>query len=97
MNESNPLGRVRRDPNDRVGETLDRLRRMETKITLIMEKLDLDTQAQKPKWLHDSVVDIPSMDIRLKDIFEAVPESWRQFRVFVTHKGRQVCSLYIDS
>lgn len=93
--KANPLGRVVRDPNDRVGETLDRLRRMETKITLIMEKLDLNTQAQKAEWSGGKVV-VPSLDIKLRDILDVVPKTWGvESEIHVAHKGEQVISFFL--
>jgi hypothetical protein len=60
---------------DRIGELLDRTRRIETRLVKVGEKLGVETRAQKP--IPDAAngrVIIPSMDVRLCDILAVLPK-----------------------
>jgi hypothetical protein len=95
MSELPRIEKTFRD-NDRIGEIQDRLRRMETRLTAWMKWSGWETETGKPQWVRDGVVDIPSTDVKLKDVLESVPGPWKHCKVYITHKGRQVCSLYIE-
>ena len=74
---------------DRIGEIQERIRRMETKITLIMARLGVDTQAHKAD-LQGQALFVPSLDIRLKDMLDAAPESDLMTCFHVIHKGNRI-------
>ena len=93
--KDNPLGRVPHE-RDRIGEIQDRLRRIETRLTKYMQERGFETQVQKALVVTASdgavAVIVPSMDIRLKDVIDAVP-SPRTGEVTVFHIEDTVCIL----
>lgn len=81
---------------DPVVETLDRVRRIETRLTKYLEHIGFTTGAQRPAW-HDGTIVLPSMDCSLKDTLAAIPHDWDPLRaVYVTHAGRDVSVLYLS-
>ena len=74
---------------DRIGEIQDRLRRIETRLTKYMQERGFETQVQKPVW-RDGEIHIPSLDVRLKDILEAVPDSWCECNLEIFHQDNRV-------
>ena len=79
---------------DRIGEIQDRLRRVETRLTKWMESCGFDTQVQKCE-LTSRGVDIPSMDVRLKDILGVGSVQIMEDGVTVFHKNQPVCEIYL--
>jgi hypothetical protein len=82
---------------DRIGEIQDRVRRIETRLTAWMEKSGFDTQVQKGKLImcyHGRTgLEVPSLDVRLKDILETIAESRfasAEDEVPIFHKGERV-------
>ena len=78
--------------NDRVKETLDRVRRFETRFTRYLANRKFDTKTEPPVW-KDGVVEIPSMECSIASILEAIPESHVETDVEIYHKGNSVCWL----
>ena len=71
---------------DDVREVKDRSRRIETRLTKLMEKMGLETHATKPVW-QDGFVEVHSISTAIKDILEAIPDEYIGARVLVEHKG----------
>lgn len=62
---------------DETKEVLDRLRRIETRVTKYLIERGFDTQSVQPKWDHNGdngVVHIPSTKVALQDVLEAIPD-----------------------
>ena len=78
---------------DRIGEIQDRLRRIETRLTKYMQERGFETQVQKATW-GPGYVDIPSVDIRLRDLLTTIPEfyDWNE-DIEVVHAGQVVVVL----
>lgn len=77
---------------DRIGELLDRTRRIETKLCVVMEKMGVDPKNQKPTWTT-GIIQIHSKDVRLRDIVSLIPDGWDK-GVEIHHKGELVFSFY---
>jgi hypothetical protein len=76
-------------------EVLDRLRRIETRVTRFLETQGFDTQVQRPKWDEAThTLYIPSMGVSLRDILLAIPPQRSQL-ILVKHKGDLVCTLHV--
>lgn len=64
-------------------ETLQRTRRIETRLTQLMIGLGIHTDAQKPVF-DDGTLLAPSVHSSLKEIIDSVPADWQgPIRVFV--------------
>lgn len=63
-------------------ETLDRVRRIETRLTTLCIGMGIDTPQQKPVFDPGSInsiasLTIPSMDCSMKQIRASVPHDWK--------------------
>lgn len=77
-------------------EMVDRLRRIETRLTKYMLTQGFDTQSQKPTWLGDGVIDIPSRSCALSDCLEAIPADWvKDEGVTILCKGQFVADIFL--
>jgi hypothetical protein len=75
-------------------ETLDRVRRVETRLTQLMIQLGVETQRQKPEFNPlRSEVKVPSPHSSLQEILDSLPKEW-QDPIGVCINGRPV--FYID-
>lgn len=81
------------DKTDReiIKETLDRTRRIETRITKWMEQQGFDTGVQRPIW-HKGTIIIPSLSVSLKECLEVVPIEWDSV-IEVVHQDKVVISI----
>ena len=62
-------------PNDPQTEMLDRMRRIETRLTKYMKAQGFDTHPARPVFDRGDVT-IPSRDCTLREIMSVVPEDW---------------------
>ena len=83
-------------PEPSLNEMHDRLVRIETRLCSLMEVMGHPTQTQKPVW-NPGVVSIPSLDVKLRDILDAVGIDWNATtsEVHVLHKGKEVISFFL--
>ena len=73
---------------DQTQETLDRARRIETRLTKYLEAIGFETGARKPVWNGDGV-EVPSPATSLTDCLAAIPEGWDdELEVPVTFRGQ---------
>ena len=86
---------MNRIPQPPTKEMLDRLRRIETRLTRYMEAQGFDTEVRRPEWL-DGFMELPTDATSLRDCLAAIPEAW-QGTVTLTVKGRTVAILQRDS
>ena len=79
---------------DRIGEIQDRIRRIETRLTAWMQWSGFETQVQKSVWVSDpaGTIEVPSRDVRLKDVLAAIPDDWCG-PILIVHKGAPICRL----
>jgi len=73
-----PQRRMRKTPEQ---ESLERLRRIETRITTLAIGLGVDMNTQKPVFDPGSIsgsatIELPSVNSSLKEITKAVPAGW---------------------
>lgn len=64
---------------DPVIEIRDRTRRIEMRLTTLMEAQNIETGVHRPVW-SNGVVHIPSRMSSLRDVLAAVPETWPRDR-----------------
>lgn len=77
-------------------EMLDRLRRVETRLTKFLNAQGFDTGVKRPEWNRSGSVTIPSMACSVQECLAAVPETWDpEEEVIVLHQGQEVMSFYI--
>jgi hypothetical protein len=64
-------------PNDRASmlEILQRSRRIETRLTRLLETEGIQTGIQRPWWMDDKVI-IPSPTVTLDAVLKCIPENW---------------------
>jgi hypothetical protein len=89
-----PINQEQRD--DWQKETLDRVRRFETRFTRFLARQKFDTQTDVPVY-KDGVLQIPSTDVSIKEMLAVIPRStpgWRDIEVL--HKGEFVCWVSFD-
>lgn len=77
----------------RPDETLQRVRRIETRLTQLMVAMGVDTMSQKPKFgIYDipgedrevAAINLPSPHSSLKEALDIIPATWEgPVRVFV--------------
>lgn len=73
-------------------EILARSKRIETKVSKLMERLGFaDDAGDRPEW-EDGSVKIPSMEVSFKQILEAIPKSWTG-PVLIMHQRSVVAAL----
>lgn len=79
-----------RDKLDPQTETLNRVRRMETRLTALLISMGVDTQAQKPVFVRppsgegSARVQLPSPHSSFKEILGSIPSGWAgEFDVMV--------------
>lgn len=78
-------------------ETVDRLRRIETRLTKYLQWRGFDTHTTLPQWtVHEDrgVLSIPALSCSLKDCLAAIPPDW-DLDVEIRLKGDMVCGLYM--
>lgn len=81
------------DPNLR--EVVDRVRRIETRVTKIGEHFDIDVGGGKPMW-RDGKVIVPSPNCSVGAILKIIPESVGAQDVDVYIKGDYLFTLFVD-
>ena len=87
-----PISEPRHIKRDPIIEMQDRLRRIETRLTAWMEWSGFDTQRQRAVF-NNGVIEIPSLDIRLKDLLDAIPTSLDHAsydEIAVVYKGQNI-------
>lgn len=77
-------------------EVLDRVRRMETRLTRYLESQGFDTKTRKPYWKADGTVVIPSLATSIADCLAVVPKDWLDSSaIFIVHKGAEVMEFFL--
>jgi hypothetical protein len=61
---------------DPLTEVLDRVRRIETRTTIIGRHLGADVGGGKPEW-HNGTVHAPTANCSLAELMKVVPPDWR--------------------
>lgn len=73
-------------------EEIDRLRRIETKLTKLLNAQGLNAYADEPTY-SNKVLHVPTSNISLKDCLAAIPDGPRDFAVPVHVHGEVLCYL----
>lgn len=63
-------------------ETLERVRRIEMRLTLLMEAQNIETGVYRPTWQNGTIL-VPSRMSSLKDVLRVVPIDWPRDREIV--------------
>lgn len=71
-----------------IQEIIDRCRRIETRLTRYMEWSGFDTQSKMPLWDNGKVI-VPSVDVSLRHVLAAIPDTWNN-HVVIWHGDRRV-------
>jgi G:T-mismatch repair DNA endonuclease (very short patch repair protein) len=69
----------KRQPNhnkDYNKDIRDRLTRIETRLTKFMYAQGFDTQGTRARWQGDGVIQIPSIDVTLRECIATVPKGY---------------------
>ena len=77
-------------------EAIERLRRIETRLVRYFEHVGFDSGARKPRWHANGEIDLPSMDMAVKDIIAVIPPDWRA-QVLLVHKDRVVATIAVPA
>lgn len=81
------------DQRDQMQEVLDRMRRMETRLTKFLMTMGFDTETHRPLW-RDGTIHLPSPSASLKSCLEVIPDSWPTgSAVHVSHAGKTLVTL----
>ena len=80
-----PDPRPTRTARDDAREVLDRVRRMETRLTRFLETQGFDTGVQRARWENGTIV-IPTPLVALSECLAAIPVGWTE-AVPIEHKG----------
>lgn len=74
-------------------EAIDRLRRMETRMTGFMQWMGYDTGSDRPVWAN-GIVNVPTPGASLRDIMAVIPPEWsHEDEVEVHHRGAWIASV----
>jgi hypothetical protein len=76
MHERTRNGRPESQSSRPEVETLQRVRRIETRVTQLLVGMGINTQAQRPTFNCGNLT-IPSLHSSLKEVIDSIPESWR--------------------
>jgi hypothetical protein len=79
-----------KEESGRTKETLDRVRRIETKLTSFLEAQGHDTESDRVMW-EDGAIKVPSLAVSLRDVLAAIPSLPAEVEIF--HKGKHVAWL----
>jgi hypothetical protein len=72
-------------------ELLDRLRRMETRLTRFMEWSGMDTEVRRPVWNNGALI-LPTDATSLRDCLAHIPQDWVG-DVTLIHKGMTIATI----
>ena len=79
------------DRDDAIAETLDRSRRIESRLTSFIRKAGFMTPATKPIWdSTDYSVTVPSKEIALDEVLNAIPAHATE-NIAVVFAGKTLC------
>lgn len=64
-------------PNDPVNEILDRVKRIETRVTIMGRHVGADVGGGKPLWNGNGRVIVPTRNCSIGELMKAIPHTWR--------------------
>lgn len=77
-------------------EIMDRMRRMETRMTRWLESQGFDTQTKRPVWDRRGVIHVPSMACSMRDLLDVIPPTWPvDDTIDVHHHGEYIMNLRV--
>lgn len=80
---------------DKLNEVHERMRRVETRLTRLVEALGVDAGGKRPLW-NDGVIVVPSLACSLHQIAATVPAGWdRTKRVEIQFNGQTILSIFM--
>lgn len=88
--------------SEQMKELLDRVRRMETRLTAFLVAQGATTTTEKPEWQHNDqgyadsgAIHIPSLDCSLRTILAAVPKDCGYGIICVELAGKPVMKMMV--
>jgi len=76
-------------------EVLDRMRRVETRITKFLESQGFDTRVRRQTF-EDGTINIPSLACSIKEALSVVPAEWdKADELTIVHKDELVMNVYL--
>lgn len=73
-----------------VQESVDRTRRIETRLTKYLTSIGFETGAKRPEWV-DGAIEAPSVATSLADLLSVIPEGWgEEDEVTVMFRGQPI-------
>lgn len=73
-------------------EILQRAKRIETKVSRLMERMGfVDEAGDRPTW-EDGSVRIPSMEVAFKEILAVIPKKW-DAQVLIVHQRQTLATI----
>ena len=80
---------------DKLNEVHERMRRVETRLTRLVEAMGVDAGGKRPLW-NDGIIVIPSLACSLHQIVATVPTDWSDEKLIeVQFNGQEVMSFYM--
>jgi hypothetical protein len=77
-----------------IKELVERLRRVETRLTSYINKTGVTINYKKPSWDADNTrVIIPSREVALDEILAAIPDEFRDVTIPVLFAGNEYCGV----
>ena len=79
---------------DMIKETLDRTRRIETRLTKFVLAMGMDAGSEKPRWWNGKVI-VPSRQCSICDICAAIPINWASDSDIEVYVGDEFLGFYL--
>lgn len=81
--------------NAQIKDMFERMRRVETRITKMMQHMGMDPGGMRPIW-RDGTVIVPNAHTGMQDILDTIPPHWpRDDEVFVQFKSKTIGSILL--
>lgn len=71
-------------PDPEIREVLDRVKRIETRVTIMGRHVGADVGGGRPQWLGNGKIDVPTRNCSIGELVKAVPRDWvRSVKVYM--------------
>jgi hypothetical protein len=77
-------------------ETLERVRRIEVRLTKLLNHFGVNPGAEKPRWEDPSIIRLPSRKSPLDSVLDVIPLGYGKEEVDLYIGEDYVCTLFID-
>ena len=81
--------------DDKIDDIHGRMRRVETRITKLMQAMGMDAGGMRPIWREGTVI-VPNPQCGLQDILDVIPKHWpKEDEVFVQYRDKTIGSVLL--